>query len=227
MVLRKMSEFTPRVIEGDCLKHLNSSSVGSVHLTYFDPPYRQRKGYRFFDDAQPEEQYWAWMREILAKVYELTVEGGAAYFMQREKNAELVLRTLRETSWTFQNMIVWRKKTSAVPSEFRFGKQYQIIAFATKGLKPRVFNRLRVDLPPLPGYRSDRRNGVYLTDVWDDIRELTSGYFAGDEAIRNDKGKRVHEQQSPAELLLRIILSSTMQGIRSWTRLPGRALRSW
>jgi len=106
----------------------------------------------------------------------------------------------------------WRKKTSAVPSKLRFGKQYQIIAFATKGPRPRVFNRLRVDLPPLPGYRAGRRKGVYLTDVWDDIRELTSGYFAGDEAIRNVRGNRVHAQQSPVELLLRIILSSTMPG---------------
>ena len=48
--------------------------------------------------------------------------------------------------------------------------------------------------------------------MWDDIRELTSGYFAGDEAIRNVRGNRVHAQQSPVELLLRIILSSTMPG---------------
>ena len=105
MVLRRMSEFIPKVIEGDCLDYLNASSVGSVHLTYFDPPYRQRKGYRFFDGAQPEEQYWTWIREILTKVYGLTVECGAVYFMQREKNAEWVLRTLREAGWTFQNMV--------------------------------------------------------------------------------------------------------------------------
>jgi len=48
--------------------------------------------------------------------------------------------------------------------------------------------------------------------VWDDIKELTSGYFAGNEAIRNVRGNRVHEQQSPMGLLLRIILSSTMLG---------------
>ena len=48
--------------------------------------------------------------------------------------------------------------------------------------------------------------------MWDDIKELTSGYFAGDEAIRNVRGNRVHEQQSPMGLLLRIILSSTMLG---------------
>mgnify|MGYP001080626463 CR=1 FL=1 len=207
-----MSKFISKIIEGDCLNYLNESSIGKVHLTFFDPPYRQGKDYRFFDDEQPEEKYWAWIKEILLKVHEITVEGGAIYFMQREKNAESVLKTLRETGWTFQNLIIWKKKTSAVPSEFRFAKQHQIIAFATKGNKPRVFNKLRVDLPLLPEYEYERENGVYLTDVWDDIRELTSGYFAGEEAIRDSEGNRVHTQQSPIALLLRIILSSTMLG---------------
>ncbi len=38
---------------------------------------------------------------------------------------------------------------------------------------------------------------------------MTSGYFAGDEAIRKSGGERFHKQQSPLALLLRIILSST------------------
>jgi DNA modification methylase len=64
--------------------------------------------------------------------------------------------------------------------------------------------------PPLPAnYKYEHENGVYVTDVWDDIRELTAGYFAGDEAIRRENGERLHKQQSPIALLLRIILSST------------------
>jgi DNA modification methylase len=200
------------VLEGNCLKFLSDGSIGDIHLTFFDPPYRQGKNYRFFDDNQPEEKYWNWLKEILSKVYDVTVEGGAIYFMQREKNAEAVLRVLRETNWVFQNLIVWKKKTSAVPSNFRFSKQYQIIAFATKGDKPRVFNKLRIDYPLSPEHKYPRKNGIYITDVWDDIRELTSGYFAGDEAIRDSKGNRVHTQQSPVALLLRIILSSTLPG---------------
>jgi len=150
------------------------------------------------------------VKQILSEVFNLTAKGGAIYFMQKEKNTEEVLNALRETSWTFQNLIIWKKKTSAVPSRFRFSKQYQIIVFATKGNKPRVFNKLRVDFPLSSGYKYKRENGVYLTDVWDDIRELTSGYFAGDEAIRDIKGNRIHTQQSPITLLLRIILSSTL-----------------
>jgi DNA modification methylase len=129
--------------------------------------------------------------------------------MQREKNTEQVLRVLRKTGWKFQNLIIWKKKTSAVPINSSFSKQYQIIAYAVKGEKPRIFNKLRIDLPPLPWHKYEHENGVFLTDVWDDIRELTSGYFAGDEAIRDSQGNRIHVQQSPVALLLRMILSST------------------
>ncbi len=201
-----------KVLQGDCLKYLDDDSINNIHLTFLDPPYRQGKNYRFFDDNQPTSKYWSWLKEILSKLHDVTADGGAIYFMQREKNAEHVLKVLRETEWKFQNLIIWKKKTSAVPCSSRFSKQYQIIAYAIKGDKPRVFNKLRIDLPALPEHKYDRKNGVYLTDVWDDIRELTSGYFAGKEAIRDINGNRMHTQQSPVALLLRIVLSSTLPG---------------
>lgn len=201
-----------RIFQKDCLEWLHENNESGIHLTFVDPPFNQGKDYRYFNDTQPEEQYWSWLKEVLSEIYKITVEGGAIYFMQREKNTEQVLRILRETRWIFQNLIIWKKKTSAVPSDIRFSKQYQIIAFATKGEKPRVFNKLRIDLPIPPEYKYERVNGVYLPDVWDDIRELTSGYFAGDEALRYINRKRVHTQQSPVALLLRIILASTMPG---------------
>ncbi len=203
-----------RILHGDCiarLVELESEGI-SFSLTFLDPPFNQGKEYAYFDDAMPSDAYWEWMRKVCAQVYRLTMQGGSIYFMQREKNTEFVLRVLRETGWTLQNLIIWMKKTSAVPNQKRFGKQYQIIAFATKGSTPRVFHRLRIDLPPAPYHKLPRENGVYLTDCWDDIRELTSGYFAGDEALRTPLGERVHKQQSPVALLLRILLSSTNPG---------------
>ena len=198
------------VLHENCTTALDSNDFpASVDLSFLDPPFNQDKAYNAWDDNMPPEKYWEWMREICAKVYALTSDGGAIYFMQREKNTEFVLECLRDTGWTFQNLIIWKKKTSAVPGVKRFGKHYQVIAFATKGKTPRVFHRLRID-PPLPaGYKHARENGMFVTDVWDDIRELTSGYFAGDEALRDADGNRLHKQQAPIQLLLRIILSST------------------
>jgi DNA modification methylase len=196
------------IIQGDCTKELEKLKA-TIDLTFLDPPFNQGKEYSEHDDNLPDAVYWQWMKEVCSKVYDLTSQGGAIYFMQREKNTEQVLSCLRKSGWNLQNLIIWKKKTSAVPCSNKFGKHYQIIAYAIKDRKPRVFNRLRIN-PPLPAnYKFEREDGVYLTDVWDDIRELTSGYFAGDEAIRNMDGSRFHKQQAPIQLLIRIILSST------------------
>ncbi len=200
------------VLTGDCIKYLKEGKIDNVHVTFFDPPYLQGKEYRYFDDNQSETEYWNWVKEIIEGVYQTTADGGAIYFMHREKNAEKILEILRKVGWNYQNLIIWKKKTSAVPIETRFSKQYQIIVYAIKGKKPRVFNKVRIDPPPLPEHKYRHENGVYLTDVWDDIRELTSGYFAGEEALRDDEGNRMHVQQTPVALLLRIILSSTLPG---------------
>lgn len=201
------------VLHESCTTALDrSDSVPRIDLSFLDPPFNQDKAYNAWADNLPPAEYWEWMHGICAKVYALTSDGGAIYFMQREKNTEFVLQCLRDTGWTFQNLIIWKKKTSAVPGMKRFGKHYQVIAFATKGKTPRVFHRLRID-PPLPAdYKHARENGMFVTDVWDDIRELTSGYFAGDEALRDVEGNRLHKQQTPIQLLLRIILSSTNPG---------------
>lgn len=203
---------TFKIIQADCGQWLKKNKDKNIHCAFVDPPFNQGKDYRFFDDDLPDEKYWEWITHVLSLLCKATADGGAVYFMQREKNTEFVLTSLREAGWTFQNLIIWKKKTSAVPCANKYGKHYQIIAFATKGERARVFNRLRIS-PPLPAtYKLERENGVYVTDVWDDIRELTSGYFAGDEAIREPNGERFHKQQTPVALLLRILLSSTMPG---------------
>ena len=203
----------PKIYNGNCLDILRDKKFStSVDLTFLDPPFNQNKDYAHHDDNLSPEEYWGMMKDVCQKIFDVTSNGGAIYFMQREKNTEEVLQCLRETDWTLQNLIIWKKKTSAVPVAGKFGKHYQIIAYATRGEKSACFNRLRIS-PPLPAnYKFERENGVYVTDVWDDIRELTSGYFAGDEAIREKSGERFHKQQSPIALLLRIILSSTQAG---------------
>jgi DNA modification methylase len=210
-LIEDSNETIHKVINGDCAALLSSLNE-EISLTFLDPPFNQQKDYALHDDNLPEEKYWQMMREVCSQVFHITKDGGAIYFMQREKNTERVLRVLHETGWELQNLIIWKKLTSAVPSQIRYGKSYQVIAFATKGNRPRVFNRLRINPPLLKNQKYERENGCFVTDVWDDIRELTSGYFAGDEALRNEDSTRFHKQQSPIALLLRIILSVTSVG---------------
>ncbi len=200
-----------KVINDDCLKFIRRTRKKSFspNLTFLDPPFNQGKEYRETVDDLPEEQYWKMMKQICKLVFNRTVDGGSIYFMQREKNTKLVMETLEEAGWNYQNLIIWKKKTSAVPQNYKYSLSYQIIAYAIKGNSAKTFNKLRINPPRLITEKYERPDGMYVTDVWDDIRELTSGYFAGDEAIRNENGERFHKQQSPIALLLRIILSSS------------------
>lgn len=199
------------IIKNDCIKYLNSTGL-KFDLTYLDPPFNQNKNYNSHNDKMDPTDYWNWMKDVCTNIFKNTSSGGAIYFMQREKNVKEVLGVLEEANWSFQNLIIWKKKSSAVPCSNKYGKRYQIIAFATKGKKPRVFNKLRIDPPLLVTEKYRRPNGMFVTDIWDDIRELTSGYFAGTEPLRLPTGERLHNQQSPIQLLLRIILSSSKPG---------------
>lgn len=200
------------IIQDNCERLLKEAKIEKFDLSFLDPPFNQNKEYRNHNDNMHHSDYWDWMKRVCKLILKNTSGGGAIYFMQREKNTQYVLEALESTGWTFQNLIIWKKKTSAIPCVKRFGKHFQIIAFATKGETPRVFNKLRINPPLLVTEKYTRPTGIYVTDVWDDIRELTSGYFAGDEPLRLKNGERFHKQQSPVQLLTRIMLSSTKVG---------------
>jgi len=209
-----------KIFLDDCVHFLDVLSPSTVpttpqkwHMTFLDPPFNQGKEYNSHDDNMDDTEYWSWIWRVCARLTGKTVPGGALYFMHREKNLAKIMQAVESTGWTIQNVIMWKKKSSAVPGAFRYGKSYQPIVYATLGDKPRTFNKLRIDPPLLVTEAYKRKNGVYLTDIWDDIREMTSGFYAGEEAIRDPKTKkRVHKQQSPLRLLARMILTSTMPG---------------
>jgi len=161
--IQKLNDMIYQVINDNCLSALKNINK-KVDLTFLDPPFNQQKEYAYHDDNMDGKEYWEMMTNVCKSVNELTNKGGAIYFMQREKNSEFVLTCLRKSGWTFQNLIIWKKKTSAVPVNGKYGKQYQIIVYATKGDKAKTFNRLRIE-PPLPAnYKVQRENGIFVTE---------------------------------------------------------------
>ncbi|MDH5402812.1 MAG: site-specific DNA-methyltransferase [Candidatus Heimdallarchaeota archaeon] len=209
------NDYIPKVVNEDCKKFLQISLSNpdiEFDLTFYDPPFNQKKQYNNHNDDMPENEYWSWMKDILTLIYKKTSRGGGIYFMQREKNTDKVMETLKKAGWNYQNLIIWKKMTSAVPSKTKYGLNYQIIVYCIKGEKPRVFNKLRNDPILNLNHKGKRKKGAFITDVWDDVRELTSGYFAGEEPLKTREGDRLHKQQSPIHLLLRIILSSSKPG---------------
>jgi len=200
------------IVEGNCYDWIDENPDVSFHLTFLDPPFNRKKSYRLYYDNRRFDKYWAEIDELLSEIYNRTCYGGSIYFMHREKQIEYLLAALGDTKWNIKNLIIWKKQTSPPPSCNHFNRNYQVIAYAIKGKQPKVFNKLKIDAPQPPHHKKPKKDGFFLTGVWDDIKELSSGYFAGKEAIRDIEGTRIHLQQTPIALLLRIILSSTIPG---------------
>jgi len=76
-----------QIICEDSLRYL--SNLYDIHLTFLDPPFNQGKDYTYFDDKKSSEVYWNWVEAIVQLIYNATAEGGAIYFMQREKNTQV------------------------------------------------------------------------------------------------------------------------------------------
>lgn len=161
-----MATVFTKVLVGDCMDLLSEASSsaagadGPVSATFLDRPFCQGKDYEFFDEARPEDGYWQWMTEICPRVRrDCRRRRPVLHAAGEERRAGAEMSA--GDRWSFQNLTVWMKSTSAVPGSRRFGKQYQIVAFGTKGDRPRVFHRQRIG-PPLPRATS-RRGGTGST----------------------------------------------------------------
>ena len=201
-----------QLICGDCLDVLSRISSGSVHLVFLDPPFNLGKRYRSHHDRMDESDYWCWMADVVAESVRVLVDGGALIFMHRERNIPRIVNIAERLGLTLRNIIIWHKMTNPAHIRGLLAKDYQPLVYCIKGDRPRCFNPLKIDPPLKPNYRKPRPDGVYITDVWDDIRELTAGYFAGREAIRDSHGRRILNYQLPVALQLRIQLMTTLPG---------------
>ena len=93
----------------DCLSWLKKYQKDNIDLTFLDPPFNQGKEYRYFDDNLSENQYWQFISNVLTEVYRISKKGAGIYFMQREKNTQFVLESLKNAGWIFHNLIIWKK----------------------------------------------------------------------------------------------------------------------
>ena len=208
----------PLVFHDDCTRFLadNAKEVPPFDFTFLDPPFNQGKEYREHDDRLDEGEYWDWMREVCQLTLDRSSEGAAMYFMQREKNAENVLRVLRESGWQLpeSDCVAQENIGNSQPSAIWqgvSGHRFRHERTARQGIQPIADKPARAG----NGYKPRETRHVRHRCLGRHMdRELTSGYYAGDElALRHSHdGERIHKQQSPVALLLRMILSSTNPG---------------
>ena len=63
-----MDALLNRIIQGDCIAHLQSLPPASVDLAFADPPFNIGYDYDVYDDSVEHQQYIDWSREWIAAV---------------------------------------------------------------------------------------------------------------------------------------------------------------
>jgi hypothetical protein len=74
------------------------------------------------------------MMNIVLKGLQPYFDGGAIYLC-REKECRTSFKLFGKYRWILQNIIIWKKKAIRGACPNKFGKQYQIIVYATKEKK--------------------------------------------------------------------------------------------
>jgi DNA modification methylase len=139
-IFAKKASMKYEILHQNCLEAFENQSITSkIDLTFLDPPFNQQKDYAYHNDNMDDAAYWAMMQSVCQEIYDKTNDGGALYFMQREKNTESVLRVLRESGWIFQNLIIWKKKLLPFQYQISMGNNIKSLFMQPKAVKLNPF----------------------------------------------------------------------------------------
>lgn len=101
-----------RLINGDCLEELNKIPDKSVQLICIDPPYNIGK-----DNWDNIDNYIEFMMSVIKKL-EMKLKDNGSFFMfhnNMETISELMVSIKKDTSFKFNQMIVWNKRFENSP----------------------------------------------------------------------------------------------------------------
>ena len=209
-----------QIIQGDCVKVLDSMPEGSIDLIFADPPYNlQLQGElwrpnmtrvdavddewdQFADFAAYDEFTEAWLRACRR----VLKETGTIWVIGAYHNIFRVGKFMQDLGYWILNDVVW-VKTNPMPNfrGVRFTNAHETLIWAQRQRGARyTFNyeamkRLNADA------RSSDSTGKQMRSDW----ELP--LCTGDERLKLD-GQKAHATQKPEALLYRVILASSNPG---------------
>ena len=221
-------------------KELLDEYRGKVRLIYLDPPFctgeafsmkigrgKNAASIRLYEDTLSDEEYVAWMRQILLLCHDLLDSKGSLYLhldYRMSAKMRLVLDEIFGAD-NFMNEIIWTYKSGGRSKRY-FPRKHDTILFYRKskhvyfkieavgrprGAERRNHMKRFIDEDGRVGF-SIRSNGklykyyedslIYPSDVWNDIEHLQ----------QKDRERTGYATQKPEALLRRIIGASSAEG---------------
>ncbi|HNI45317.1 MAG TPA: site-specific DNA-methyltransferase, partial [Chitinophagales bacterium] len=207
-----MKELINTIIAGDCIENLQRLPDNSVDLVFADPPYNlQLNGelYRpnqtkvdavndHWDKFESLAKYDEFTQQWLAECHRILKPTGSIWVIGTYHNIFRVGAIMQNLDFWLLNDIIW-VKTNPMPNfkGTRFNNAHETLIWATKSQNSKYTFH----------YHS-------LKTMNDDLQMRSDWLIpicSGEERIKHN-GQKAHSTQKPAELLYRIILSTSNVG---------------
>jgi site-specific DNA-methyltransferase (adenine-specific) len=198
--------FLNKIHHGDCLDILKQIPDNSVDMTFADPPFNLKKGYKSYKDSLALQEYLDWCKKWILEMVRITKPTGSIYLHNIPKWLTYYAGFLNDVA-DFKHWISWDAPT--MPMGKTLQPSHYGILFYAKEIKKLKFYEVRYP------HKRDRKSkylakdyggkkailhpfGSLVSDVWTDIHR-----------IKHNKYRDEHPCQLPIHLLERIILMST------------------
>lgn len=210
-----MNKYLNKILVGDCIERMRELPDGSVDAVFADSPYNLQLGsktlYRpedqtaaravrdSWDAFESQEEYDNFSRQWLAECKRVLKPDGAMWIIGSYHNIFRLGAMMQDLGFWILNDIVW-VKTNPMPNfrGTRFTNAHETLIWATP-TKTGKYTFNYETMKKLNG-------GKQMRSDW----ELN--ICLGEERIKDDTGKSLHNTQKPMELLRRVILASTKPG---------------
>lgn len=194
----------------DALAFLESLRDQCADIVFLDPPFNLGKRYGKrppSDDRLGEDSYFKYMTRVLWRCKEVLRPGGALYLYHIPRWA-IRLGALLEGELNFRHWIAVSMKNGCPRGKYLVPAHYALLYY-TKG-DPRQFSRPRIGIARCKcgrtikdygGYEKYVRDGLNLTDFWEDISP-----------VRHRKFKHRSSNELPLRILSRVMEMSGVEG---------------
>ena len=200
------------IVMGDCIELLKKIPDSSVDLIFADPPYHLQLNSDLYrpnqtlvdavndewDKFESGEDYEIFCRQWLSQCYRILKDTGSIWVIGSYHNIYKVGYIIQNLNFWLLNDIVW-VKTNPMPNfkGTRFNNAHETLIWATKSKASKFTFH----------YHSMKTSN-------DDLQmrsDWTIPICSGEERIKVN-GQKAHSTQKPAELLYRIIISTSNPG---------------
>jgi modification methylase len=208
-------EWKNKILQGDCIAHMKNMPDACIDAVFADPPYNLQLGHKTlyrpedqtaaravrdeWDSFESIAEYDEFTREWMTQVKRILKPDGVLWVIGSYHNIFRVGAILQDLGFWILNDIVW-VKTNPMPNfrGTRFTNAHETLIWAT----PQKTGKYTFNYDTMKKFNG----GKQMRSDWEiDI-------CLGSERLKDENGKSLHPTQKPADLLRRIILSSTKAG---------------